>query len=98
MRNHYGWVLGVILIGSLLVGCETPQLFTVMVYDDPHRQVRLQTFPGINEGKGFTHPAYLEVDRVKAILRGVHVEIGNATLSFPLMGSSSFSQSTSGLK
>ena len=81
------FVLGILFQGT---GCSTPQLFTVMVYEDPHRQVRLQTFPGVNDGQGLAHPAYLNVEVVKKILRGVHVEIGNATLSLPLIGSSRF--------
>jgi len=73
------------------MGCSTPEVFTVMVYEDPHRQVRLQTFPGANEGKGFAHPAYLHVEQIKKILSGVNVEIGNPTLSLPFVGSSSYS-------
>lgn len=91
MRKTCGWMVGCVLMGSLLWGCETPQLFTVMVYEDPHRQVRLQTFPGVNDGKGFAHPAHLNVEDLKKILRGVNVEIGNDALSLPFMGSSSFS-------
>lgn len=84
-------VLGAFLIVLQGVGCETPQFLTVMVYEDPHRQVRLQTFPGVNDGKGFAHPAYLQVEDVKKILSGIYVEIDNATLSLPFTGSSSFS-------
>ena len=89
---RWKWMVALMFVGSLLGGCETPQVFTVMVYEDPNRQVRLQTFPGVNEGKGFAHPAFLKEEEVKKVLQGIYVEIENATLSLPFMGSSSSSE------
>ncbi len=88
MQMRLAGMIALMLAGGGSFGCETSQIMTVTVYEDPHRRVRLQTFPGVNEGKGFAHPAYLKEEDVKKVLRGVYVEKGHGTMSLPFIGSS----------
>lgn len=82
------WVLGV----SLLTACGMPQFLTVSIYDSPERVVRLQAIPGVNHGKGYSHPVVLSKDQMAKVLEGLYVEESTVALPFSTGSGDSTSQ------
>lgn len=58
----------------LLWACSAPPMLTVTVYESGNQVVRLQAMPDPNDGKGYSHPAFLSEETVAAVLRGLFVE------------------------
>ena len=69
-----------------LIGCSTPQFFTVTIYDSPSRNVRLQTMPVMEEGKAYSHPSYVTEEQMQKVLQGLYVEDESSTLGSTLFG------------
>jgi len=82
-------VMGILVF---LTGCAAPHFFTVTIYDSPDRVVKLQAVPDANEGKGFSHPAYIDEETLSKVMRGLQVEIHNAALSGLFLGGSGTSK------
>ena len=77
-RRLFGLCLFLLIAVS---GCETnPKFLTVTIYDSPQQVVRLQAISDANNGEGFSHPLDLSTEHMEQILRGLYVEIDNATL------------------
>ena len=76
----------VVLLCCYLVGCATPQFFTVTIYDSPSRNVRLQTMPVMEEGKAYSHPTYVTEEQMKKVLQGLYVEDEQSTLGEAIFG------------
>jgi len=76
-------VMGIVVC---LPGCAAPHFFTITIYESPDRVVKLQAVPDANEGKGFSHPAYIEEEKLAEAMRGLQVEIHNSALSVPFLG------------
>lgn len=73
-------------LSLLLAGCGgAPQLFTVTIYEDEDRVVRLQTSPN-GEGRGFSHPAFLKAEDIAKVMKGLSVDIKTSAISLPLLG------------
>ena len=53
----------------LYTGCAAPHFFTVTIYESPDRVVKLQDIPDANNGKGFSHPAYIDQEKLEAVMR-----------------------------
>ena len=78
----------VLAVSCLLVSCETPQFLTLTIYESPQRVVRLQAIPDANQGKGFSHPAYLTTKDITDVMQGLYVERGHSTFSLPFLSDS----------
>jgi len=76
-------VVGIVVF---LTGCAAPHFFTITIYESPDRIVKLQAVPDANDGKGFSHPAYIDGEQLGEVMRGLRVEIHNAALSIPFLG------------
>jgi len=76
----------------LYTGCAAPHFFTITIYESPGRVVKLQAVPDANNGKGFSHPAYIDQEKLAAVMRGLQVEIHNAVLSVPFHRGSGISK------
>lgn len=86
MRNRT--ILDLVLVLGLAgfpAGCTASHFFTVTIYDSPGRVVKLQAVPDANNGKGFSHPAYITEEKLAEVMRGLQVEIHNAPLSIPFL-------------
>ncbi len=69
----------------LLVACGgTPHVVTQKVYEEPNREVGLQSVS--ESGRGFSHPAYLKEADVANVLKGLYVERRSSAISLPLLG------------
>jgi len=75
-------VMGIVVF---LTGCAAPHFFTVTIYDSPDRVVKLQAVPDANDGKGGSHPAYIDEETLTKVMRGLQVEIHNTTLTVPFL-------------
>jgi len=94
MTQHIWRFLSIFLLSSGLMGCAADRIFmepmfTVTVYEDSNRVVRLQTTEVANEGEGFSHPAYLTDEKVAMVLRGLYVKIEEASVLHSLIGGDS---------
>ena len=70
----------------LLVACGgTPYVVTQKVYEDPNREVGLQTVSENGRGEGFSHPAFLKNTDIANVLKGLYVE-RQSSISLPLVG------------
>ena len=70
----------------LLVACGgTPHVVTQKVYEDPNREVGLQTVSENGRGEGFSHPAFLKNTDIANVLKGLYVE-RQSSISLPLVG------------
>lgn len=74
-------LMGLILVGIFLVGCETPQFQTVKILDEPSRAVALQVMADPYKGKGYDQPVSLTKEEMIRILQGVRVERGGVGTS-----------------
>ena len=93
MIRHMLKLWSIVLLASGLMSCVTQEvftdpIFTVTVYEDPNRMVRLQTMTDSNGGNAFSHPAYIDQEKLAEVMRGLQVEIHNAPLSIPFFGGS----------
>lgn len=71
----------------LLAACGgTPHVVTQKVYEDPNREVGLQSVSESSRGQTFSHPAYLKESDIANVLKGLYVERGSSTISLPLLG------------
>ena len=69
----------------LLAACGgTPHVVTQKVYEDPNREVGLQSVSDGSRQSGFSHPAYLKEAAIANVMRGLYVETGRSSL--PLLG------------
>jgi len=69
-------LIGLLVVGVFLWGCETPQFQTLMIFDGPNRVVALQVMPDAYGGKGYDHPVTMTEAEMVNILRGLRVEEG----------------------
>ena len=70
----------------LLAACGgTPHIVTQKVYEDPNREVGLQTVSERSRGEGFSHPAFLKNTDIANVLKGLYVE-RRSSISLPLVG------------
>jgi len=70
----------------LLTACGgTPHVVTQKVYEDPNREVGLQTVSERSRGEGFSHPAFLKNTDIANVLKGLYVE-RRSSISLPLVG------------
>ncbi|MCA9422117.1 MAG: hypothetical protein KC592_13930 [Nitrospira sp.] len=69
-------LMGLMLAGILLGGCETPQFQTLKIYDQPNQVVALQAMSDPYGGKGYDHPASLNEEEMIRILQGIRLERG----------------------
>ena len=70
----------------LLAACGgTPHVVTQKVYEDPNREVGLQTVSENGRGEGFSHPAFLKNTDIANVLKGLYVE-RQSSISLPLVG------------
>ena len=74
-------LMGFIVVGIFLGGCETPQFQTLKVLDNPNRVVALQVMADPYGGKGYDHPVSLTKEEMIRILQGVRVERGLISVS-----------------
>ncbi len=58
-----------------LLGCAGSRQFTATVYEDDTWVVRLRKVPGANAGRGYDHPARIEVDRLESLLAGIGLTV-----------------------
>lgn len=71
----------------LLAACGgNPQVVTQKVYEDPNREVGLQSVSERSQGGGFSHPAYLKEADIANVLKGLYVERQSSAVSLPLLG------------
>lgn len=76
-----------VIVASLAFACGTPSVFTVSVYNDANRVIRLQAVPDPNDGLGFSHPVVLSEGQMRRILNGLMVEDRGSALALSLGGS-----------
>jgi hypothetical protein len=69
-------LIGLIVVGNFLWGCETPQFQTMIILDSPNRVVALQAMSNPYGGKGYDHPVSLTKEEMIRVLQGVRVERG----------------------
>ncbi|MEX2491547.1 MAG: hypothetical protein WD425_07275 [Nitrospirales bacterium] len=74
--NRLARLLGLLVAGIFLGGCETPQFQTMSILDTPNRVVALQAMSDPYGGKGYDHPVLLTKDEMIRMLQGVRVERG----------------------
>ena len=70
----------------LFVACGgNPQVVTQKVYEDPNREVGLQSVSESSRGGGFSHPAVLKNADIANVMKGLYVE-RRSSVSLPLLG------------
>jgi hypothetical protein len=74
--NRIARLMGFIVVGIFLGGCETPKFQTLKVLDNPNRVVALQATTDPYGGKGYDHPVFLTKEEMIRILQGVRVKRG----------------------
>ena len=79
--NRLARLMGLMVAGIFIEGCETPQFQTMSILDTPNRVVALQAMPNPYGGKGYDHPVSLTKEEMIRILQGVRVEQGLITAS-----------------
>lgn len=80
--------LNALLLGVLLLAACTPErFFTVTIYDERNRFVRLQAV-SMTDSQGYTHPASISEKKIAAVMRGLVVERYASTIPIPLLGGS----------
>ena len=71
----------------LLVACGgNPQVVTQKVYEDPNREVGLQSVSESSRGSGFSHPAVLKNTDIANVMKGLYVERRSSAVFLPLLG------------
>lgn len=74
--NRFAKLLGLMVAGIFLGGCETPQFQTMKIFDSPNRVVALQVMPDAYGGKGYDHPVTMTGEEMAGMLRGLRIEQG----------------------
>lgn len=67
-------LMGFVVVGIFLGGCETPQFQTLKILDTPNRVVALQAMPEAYGGKGYDHPVSFTKEEMIQILQGIRAE------------------------
>jgi hypothetical protein len=74
--NRFARLMGLMVAGIFLGGCETPQFQTMSILDTPNRVVALRLMSDPYGGKGYDHPVSLTKEEMIRIIQGVRVERG----------------------
>lgn len=75
-----------VIVASLVFACGTPSVFTVSIYNDANRVIRLQAVPDPKDGSGFSHPIVLSEAQMRLVLNGLIVEDRGSALALSLGG------------
>jgi len=67
-------LMGLMVVGIFLGGCETPQFQTLKILDSPNRVVALQAMPDAYGGKGYDHPVSFTKEEMIQIMQGIRAE------------------------
>lgn len=63
-------MIGLLVVGVFLWGCETLPFQTLTIFDGPNRVEALQVMPNAYEEKGYDHPVTMTEAEMLNILRG----------------------------
>lgn len=67
-------LMGLMVVGIFLGGCQTPQFQTLKIFDSPNRVVALQAMQDAYGGKGYDHPVSFTNEEMIQILQGIRAE------------------------
>lgn len=74
--NRLARLMGLMVAGIFIGGCETSPFQTLMIFDSPNRVVALQVMPDAYGGKGYDHPVTMTGEEMAGMLRGLRIEQG----------------------